>query len=178
MTFTARQGQYLAYIHRFTTRRGVAPSFEEIGAHFGTTAPSVNGMIKMLERRGLLSRVPGVARSLRVLVPTSELPEGDFGSGARGAPSARPADPAVPLEDAAVAAAIAILELLLPRLAAGEDASRLVLEGAEAVQASLATAGLSGERTQQVAARVAAEAARWQPGGRGTILRRRRWTRR
>ena len=68
--FTAR-GEYLAFIHRFTAQHGVAPSFDEIAAHFGISSPSVNGMIKTLERRELLSRVPGVARSLRVLVPTT-----------------------------------------------------------------------------------------------------------
>ncbi len=63
--FTYRQGEYLAFIHDFTERRSMAPSFEEIGKHFGTTPPSVNGMIKTLEQRGFLSRQPGVARSLR-----------------------------------------------------------------------------------------------------------------
>ena len=67
--FTERQRQYLAFIHRYTVKHGIAPSFEEIGTHFGTTAPSVNNMIKTLCARDLLTRVPGVARSLRVLVP-------------------------------------------------------------------------------------------------------------
>lgn len=73
-SFTSRQGEYLAFIHRYTLRNGIVPSFDEIAAHFGTTSPSVNGMIKTLERRGLLSRIPGAARSLRVLVPESLLP--------------------------------------------------------------------------------------------------------
>src|SRR3989442_13955835 len=77
--FTARQGQFLAFIHGFTVKHGYAPSFEQIGAHFGVTAPSVNSMIKMLDRRGLLSRLPGVARSLRVLVPAAALPGSEFG---------------------------------------------------------------------------------------------------
>jgi len=67
--FTARQGEYLAFIHRFTLKHGVAPSFEEIAARFGTSSPSANGMIRTLERHAWLSRVPGVARSLRVLAP-------------------------------------------------------------------------------------------------------------
>ncbi len=46
--FTARQGQFLAFIHGFTLKNGYAPSFEQIGAHFGITAPSVNTMIKTL----------------------------------------------------------------------------------------------------------------------------------
>jgi repressor LexA len=55
--FTARQGQYLSFIHGFIVKHGVAPSFEEIGVHFGTTPPSVNNMIKTLDERGFLSRV-------------------------------------------------------------------------------------------------------------------------
>src|SRR5580704_10361407 len=41
---TARQREYLSFIKAFTDRWGVPPSFEEIGRHFETTAPSVNGM--------------------------------------------------------------------------------------------------------------------------------------
>ena len=69
--FTARQGEYLTFIHRYTEKFGVAPSFEDVGNHFGTTPPSVNNMIKTLCARGLLSKLPGVARSMRVLVPAS-----------------------------------------------------------------------------------------------------------
>ncbi len=65
---TARQGEYLAFIAAFTDRYGIAPSFEDIGRHFMTTPPSVNSMIKMLEARGFLRRVPGKARSLQVVV--------------------------------------------------------------------------------------------------------------
>jgi SOS-response transcriptional repressor LexA len=64
-TPTARRAEYLAFIRAFTDRWGVPPSFEEIGRHFMTTAPSVNNMIKTLEARGFLARVPGRARTLR-----------------------------------------------------------------------------------------------------------------
>ncbi len=87
-SFTARQGEYLAFIHRYTQKFGVAPSFEDIGRHFGTTPPSVNNMIKTLCARGLLARQPGVARSLRVVVPEWSLPESEFG-GKREKSSAR-----------------------------------------------------------------------------------------
>jgi len=171
--FTARQGQYLAFIHRFTVRHCVAPSFEEIAAHFGTSAPAVNGMIKTLERRGLLTRVPGVARSLRVLVSTSDLPESDFASPARASPKRRPGGAAaVSAEDAAAAVALAVLDLLLPRLAAGQSADRLVLRAAASVRSALAAVGLGGEETQRVAARLTADMARWRPSG--TIVRQRR----
>jgi len=165
-SFTARQGEYLAFIHRFTLRHGIAPSFDEIAAHFGTSAPSVNGMIKTLERRGLLSRVPGAARSLRVLVPGSLLPESDYGSRSRGRPSTGTEAGALSLEDAAVAAAAAVIDVLMPKLPPGAETSGLVREAARAVQRSLAKAGLGPEEAERAARRVDAEAARWRLGRR------------
>ncbi len=177
-SFTARQGEYLAFIHRYALKNGIAPSFDEIAAHFGTTSPSVNGMIKTLERRGLLSRIPGAARSLRVLVPESLLPHGAYGSRAPRAPSARGEAGGVTVTDAAVAAAGAVLDVLMPGLAPGAETSDLVLRAALEVQKALARAGASPEESQQAARRVAAEAARWQPDGRGISVRRWRWGRR
>ena len=157
---------------RFTLKHGVAPSFEEIAVHFGTSAPAVNGMIKTLERHALLSRVAGGARSLRVLVPTSLLPDSEFGPRARR--TDRRAEGAVEsLVDTVVAAAIAVLDVVIPKLPAGDGPSGLVLQAARAVQASLDKAGLGREEAQQGARRVAAEAARWQADGRGTLARRR-----
>jgi SOS-response transcriptional repressor LexA len=70
---TARQREYLSFIRTFTDRWGIPPSFEEIARHFKTTTPSVNGMVKTLEARGFLARIPGAARTLRVLVPDEAL---------------------------------------------------------------------------------------------------------
>lgn len=72
---TPRQREYLIFIKSFTERWGVPPSFDEIGRHFQTTAPSVNNMIKTLEAKGFLSRVPRAPRTLRVLVPDDALRE-------------------------------------------------------------------------------------------------------
>jgi len=68
-----RQAEYLAFIRAFTDRWQVPPSFEEIGRHFMTTAPSVNSMVKTLEAHGFLTRVPGRPRTLRVI--WSEAPD-------------------------------------------------------------------------------------------------------
>jgi len=177
-SFTTRQGACLAFIHRFTLQHGLAPSFDEIAAHFGTSSPSVNGMIKTLERRGLLSRVPGVARSLRVLVPASLLPESDYGSRARRGSGVGPDAAALSIGDVAVAAAAAVLDVLMPRLVPqlppGTETAGPVMEAAAAVQRSLARAGASPEEVEQVARRLGAEAARWRPSGRGIVVRRRR----
>lgn len=63
-SFTVRQGEYLAFMHRFTLRHGVAPSFDEIAAHFGTSPPSVNGMIKTLSSPPPAERRPGSRRAV------------------------------------------------------------------------------------------------------------------
>ena len=169
-TFTVRQGEYLAFIHRYTTKVGVSPSFEDIARHFGTAPPNVNGMIKTLERRGLLSRSPGVARSLRVLVPAEVLPGSDFGSRAIRtrtlAASAGARSPSA--EDAAVAAALAVLEIVLPRLPSDTRRStnaKVVLEVAGAVHEALVRLGVQQHAAAGVARRITAEGARWDCDG-------------
>lgn len=174
--FTARQGEYLTFIHRYTQKRGIAPSFEEIGAHFGTTPPSVNNMIKTLCDRGLLSRLPGVARSLRVLVPASLLPEGEFGrAGKKSGVRSNTGTSAVEL---AVVAATAVLDVLMPQVTDETLAAGLVTEAARAVHSSLAEAGTSSEEALEAGRRVNAEIARWMRGGRGLYVPRKRWSRR
>ncbi|MGC4120641.1 MAG: hypothetical protein QM765_39905 [Myxococcales bacterium] len=163
----------LAFIHGFTGRRGYAPSFEKIGAHFGATAPSVNSMLKTLERNGLLARLPRVARSLRVLVPPADLPPGDFGvSAPRAAASSSPA-PAASTADAAALVAIAVLDAVLPHCTAAGDATGdvLVAEAARAVRAALVLAGTREGEADEAARRVLAEAARWTADGRGIVQR-------
>src|SRR5438105_4680535 len=55
------------------------------------SAPSVNQMVKMLERRGLIERQPGEARALRVLVPEDRLPPWNKGKAAHNPVPANPA---------------------------------------------------------------------------------------
>ena len=72
--FTAKQGQYLAFIHAYTKLHRRPPAEADMQAYFRVTPPSVHGMVMMLERKGLISRRPGEARSIEVLVPVEELP--------------------------------------------------------------------------------------------------------
>ena len=72
--FTKTQGRYLAFIHRYISRFGRAPSESDIQRHFLVSAPSVNAMMQTLTRKGLISRVPGVPRSIKLLVPPDLLP--------------------------------------------------------------------------------------------------------
>ncbi len=73
--FTRLQGQYLAFIHTYTKLHRVAPAEADLQRYFKVTPPSVHQMILTLARRGLISREPGKARSIRVLVPQARLPE-------------------------------------------------------------------------------------------------------
>ncbi|MBI2920768.1 MAG: hypothetical protein HYY18_06745 [Planctomycetes bacterium] len=156
--FTARQGETLAFIHRFSVKHGVSPSFGEIASHFGTSTPSVNGMIKMLERRGLLSRVPGMARSLKVLVPPSLLPDSEFGPRA-----ARPLRPSIELPEtasrveAAIAAAMSVMAVFLEDRDSAA-AARLTARAAKALETALVGHGLSRGEALEASRRVAADA--------------------
>ncbi len=72
--FTIRQGQYLAFIHAYTAVNGRPPAEADLQRYFGVTPPTVHDMILRLEAAGHLSRVPGQARSLRLLLSPDLLP--------------------------------------------------------------------------------------------------------
>jgi repressor LexA len=74
MALTPLQGQYIAFIHQYTKVHRRPPAEHEIQAYFETSPPNVHDMILRLERLGALARAPGVARSLRVTLPESEIP--------------------------------------------------------------------------------------------------------
>ena len=74
LTFTSRQGQFLAYIHQYGVMNGCAPAEADIQRFFQITPPSVHSMVLTLERRGFIRRVPGQARSITLVVPSESLP--------------------------------------------------------------------------------------------------------
>ena len=73
--FTARQGQYLAFIHAYTLVNGRPPAEADMQRFFRVSGPAVHQMLVGLERAGLISRQPGVPRSIRLLVERAALPE-------------------------------------------------------------------------------------------------------
>ena len=75
--FTVKQGQYLAYLSAYTKIHRRPPSESDLQDYFRVSPPAVHGMIKTLERNGLIERSPGVARSIRVLVAPEFLPRLD-----------------------------------------------------------------------------------------------------
>ena len=72
--YTARQGQYLAFIHAYRRLNGRAPAEADFQRFFRVSPPSVHQMILKLEQAGLISRQPGVPRSIVVLLDRSALP--------------------------------------------------------------------------------------------------------
>jgi DNA-binding MarR family transcriptional regulator len=53
--FTAKQGQYLAFIYYYTKIHRVAPAESDFQRYFRVTPPVVHQMIKTLDERGLTS---------------------------------------------------------------------------------------------------------------------------
>jgi DNA-binding MarR family transcriptional regulator len=72
--FTEKQGQYLAFISTYTLLNRRPPAEADFQRFFEVTPPAVHQMIVTLERRGLVSRVPGQSRTIRVMLPDDELP--------------------------------------------------------------------------------------------------------
>ena len=73
--FTEKQGQYLAFIDSYITMYGRAPAEADLQRFFGITPPTVHQMILKLEEKELISRVPGQARSIQLLIDSDEIPK-------------------------------------------------------------------------------------------------------
>jgi DNA-binding MarR family transcriptional regulator len=72
--FTEKQGQYLAFIHAYTVINKRPPAEADMRRHFEVTPPSVHQMVLTLERQGLITRQPGKARSIQILIAPQSLP--------------------------------------------------------------------------------------------------------
>ncbi len=73
---TGQQGQFLAYIHEYITanNRGVAPTHAEFQRFFNLTAPSVNSMLKRLDEKGYIRRIPGKTRAIELTIALELIP--------------------------------------------------------------------------------------------------------
>jgi hypothetical protein len=72
---TPTQGRYLAYIHAYIDGFGLPPAESEIARGMGVSPPSVNQMMKTLEKKGLIRRQPGFPRSIAILVADGAIPK-------------------------------------------------------------------------------------------------------
>lgn len=75
--YTPKQGQYLAFIFYYTKLHGRPPSESDFQGYFKVSPPTVHQMILGLEKRQCIERVPGQARSIRLLLPREHLPDLD-----------------------------------------------------------------------------------------------------
>ena len=74
-TFTAKQGQYLAYIHLYMRLHRRSPAETDMQEYFRVSPPSVHQMVLTLERAGFIRRQPRTARSIELLVDPNQLPD-------------------------------------------------------------------------------------------------------
>ncbi len=73
--YTAKQGQYLAFIFYYTKIHGLAPAESDMQNYFKVSPPSVHQMVLTLEANRFIERVPGQGRSIRLLIPREDLPD-------------------------------------------------------------------------------------------------------
>src|SRR5262252_7211381 len=65
MPITARQRRVLDYIKRYFEEHQEAPTIAEIGKAFGmSSSASVHHVVSILEREGLIRRIPNVSRGI------------------------------------------------------------------------------------------------------------------
>ena len=59
----------------YTKLNGRPPAEADMERYFQISAPAVHQMVVTLEKRGFIERVPGQARSIRLLLPREYLPD-------------------------------------------------------------------------------------------------------
>ena len=75
--WTPKQGQYLAFIYYYTKIMGQPPAESDFQRYFRVSPPSVHQMIVNLVERGLISREPGKARTIQLLLSRDQIPDLD-----------------------------------------------------------------------------------------------------
>ena len=73
-TMTQRQGQFVAFIYLYCKLHRWPPSESDIARYFRVSPPAVHQMIVKLDELGLVTRDPGMARTVRVAIPVEEIP--------------------------------------------------------------------------------------------------------
>jgi hypothetical protein len=73
---THQQGQFLAYIRAYMNSNyaHVAPTYAALQKYSSLTAPSVNSMLIRLAERGFISRIPGKARAIQLIIDPEDIP--------------------------------------------------------------------------------------------------------
>src|SRR5215831_6320285 len=71
---TAKQGQYLAFIHAYRRLLGRSPAEADMQSFFLVTPPSVHQMVLSLQKAKLIARQPGTPRSIELAINPADLP--------------------------------------------------------------------------------------------------------
>jgi hypothetical protein len=72
--YTAKQGQYLAFIHCYEALHRRPPAEADLREYFRVSPPAVHEMLRTLERRKFIVRTPGAPRSIRLLLRPEQIP--------------------------------------------------------------------------------------------------------
>jgi DNA-binding MarR family transcriptional regulator len=72
--FTKKQGQCLAFVYHYSVMFGQSPAEADLQRFFWTSPPTIHQMLVTLAEKQLISRTPGQARSIRLLVNPKEIP--------------------------------------------------------------------------------------------------------
>lgn len=75
LSFTPKQGQYLAFIYYYTKIHSTPPAEADLQRYFRVSPSAVHEMVLGLEARGFIERSPGQARSIRLRLSRAELPD-------------------------------------------------------------------------------------------------------
>lgn len=73
-SFSAKQGQYLAFIYSYLKIHRQPPAETDLQQYFRVSSAAVHGMLETLERSGLIRRTPRQARSIQLLVAPQHIP--------------------------------------------------------------------------------------------------------
>ena len=74
-SYTAKQGQDLAFIYYYMKIHGRSPSEADMQGYFQVSPPTVHQMVMSLEKLGFIERTPGQGRSIKLLLPREQLPD-------------------------------------------------------------------------------------------------------
>ena len=66
--YSAKQGQYLAFIFYYTKIHGHAPAEADMQRYFRVSRPTLHQRILTLESRGLIEPAPGDGPSIRLMI--------------------------------------------------------------------------------------------------------------
>jgi len=73
--YTARQGQYLAFIYYYIKIHRQAPAEADLQRYFEVSPAAVHQMLHTLEAKGFIERERGKARAMSLMVLREALPD-------------------------------------------------------------------------------------------------------